>query len=1668
MAAHFQFPPGMENVAAYLAQLFAAASQAQQAQQQAIPTFRAEEWYLQTTYSGLPSESLEQFFASIVDQVLVMSNGNRELPPQFETPLVHRIGSLLRGNARQVYEAWLRDCQAQGEIVSFAGLQHVLRESFGKVEAVRRREARAQLAGLRMRGGDFARVFLDARRLMSEAEIAEDEVLFHVVRAVSVEPMFNLALTMAVPEPTTLNDAYPVLQRVSLGLKRERQADGAPGSVGGGGAAASFAGKCHNCGKKGHKALDCHSAPRKPWVEASRLDSARESAASGSSAATSSGGARPAAGAAAGIKCFNCHKFGHRKADCKLPPQKYGGGSGGQVTLGVAEDDDDDGDDQKWKCQYFHFVVNSNTATLPALIDTGASDSLVAESVVTKLGDDVEYLEDKPFKIMTADRGVSLSGFRRVRLLLTLPDKGLRVAHVFRVVAALSQSLVLGQDFIGRHKLQYSAETASWSFPVCSSVSMAKQTQCVSLAIRQAFEERAGNEDDVLARLMDGLSGSALVWGIDQTLRGCVDELCNEVAARSESADGDDDVGMVVAAERQRQTTQHYGSLKPGDVIDGSALLGPGVDEDEGEGFLNAAGNLRLPVPDEGSSGALYGVTLGKDARLRDVVKKWGARGVFYTSPEQFKKPAKVPPLVLRLKPDAKPKFQHNYRTSIHADGAMANELNGLKEKTVVECLPEGERPEWCSPIFALPKPDGSCRMIEDLRYVNSQLEMDNGADMPLMDDLLQRMQGKRVFFKSDIKFAYYSVPLEEGSRNLTTFALGGRLHRWTRMSLGLKTAPLHFATVMRGVLAPLEGMAVGSFFDDVSGGAESDDELLVLVDKFFECIHNAGMVVSGPKTVLGVREIDVVGVTLSAAGYRPIASKIAAVASRPPPVNVKSLSRALGAFTFYRRWIASFAEIAKPLFDLMKHDTPWVWGEAQQRAFDTLKAALTSAPLLTLADPKRGFTLYTDASGVAIAGILCQTLDDGREHVVEYYSRLLRDPEVRYGASEQEALAVCESLDKFRVYLLGAPGGVTVVTDARCLLWLSSVRDPSSRLLRWALRIQSYNVKIVHRPGTSQRHVDWLSRPDTETLGDGSCAVGVLRPAQALVVTRAAAARGGEREERKEAKSKERKEAKSVVRKEAESKERVGAESVARGAAEATDEARDEGARGVPTGDEADRNDVVSGDVCRNAEGVVEYLGSDPTEYMALLHYLRFGRHRAAETKSNVRRVQAMAPMFRWDSDVGELLRRDNERSDVWRVVPRCTERAQLIRDAHELGHGGATTTYERLAARYWWPKMRVQVDKAVSGCVTCLRTRPMRVVREPARTLPVVGVFARIQVDCMFGLPENEEGYKGILVAMDSCSKFPEAWGIRSKTAKEIAWVLWAGWFTRYGPPEVVLSDRAAELRGGLLSELARLCGTERLQTSAMHPSTNGLVERFNSTLTTLLRALCVDNPTAWPRMLPLALWAYRSRRHSVVKHSPYFMVFGREAPELMRRREAATSAGGAVPVGGGGEQARELTEAELEAAMTEESAATELEALRGRLRELEEHASTTAEVLRDLVVSREAQRRAQDAQNYVDVTPLQPGTKVMLRKEGGNMAKTKLDAKADGPYVVVKQHAGGNYSLAGGDGRQLQARFARDKLRPVGDDVPLTTASEARGRGRPRGRRTNAVSDGGNDDE
>lgn len=381
--------------------------------------------------------------------------------------------------------------------------------------------------------------------------------------------------------------------------------------------------------------------------------------------------------------------------------------------------------------------------------------------------------------------------------------------------------------------------------------------------------------------------------------------------------------------------------------------------------------------------------------------------------------------------------------------------------------------PLWIVPKKADSKGNKRWRMVIDYRALNEKT-LGDAYPLPNITEILDQLGSAKYFSVFDLASGFHQIPMHEADAPKTAFSTPYGHYEFSRMPFGLKNAPATFQRLMDQVLTGLQGTELFVYLDDIVIYASSLTEHQMKFNKLAERLRKANLKLQPDKCEFLRKEVSYLGHIISEDGVKPDPKKIDAVKNFPRPRNAKNIKQFLGLAGYYRRFIPNFSGTSKPLTLLLTKDEPFVWGNNQEKAFTTLRDQLCSEPLLQYPDFTKPFVITTDASDIAIGGILSQG-KIGEDRPIAYASRALSAAEKNYSTIEKELLAIIYCTRHFRPYVYG--NSFTLVTDHKPLKWLDSVKDPTSRLMRWRLKLAEYDYQIIYKAGKTNVNADALSR---------------------------------------------------------------------------------------------------------------------------------------------------------------------------------------------------------------------------------------------------------------------------------------------------------------------------------------------------------------------------------------------------------------------------------------------------------------------------------------------------------------------------------------------------------------------------------------------------------------
>jgi hypothetical protein len=431
---------------------------------------------------------------------------------------------------------------------------------------------------------------------------------------------------------------------------------------------------------------------------------------------------------------------------------------------------------------------------------------------------------------------------------------------------------------------------------------------------------------------------------------------------------------------------------------------------------------------------------------------------------------------------DAQPIYTPSYRRSpVEMEALAAITRNQLRCGIV-----EPSVSPWSSPAMVIPKKveegrdrsqlsvDELWRQVVDFRNVNSVLK-DDHHPAPLAVDCLETAAQGRVWGRIDLKNAFFQVELVESARPKTCFHTCDGAWQFRRLPQGLKTSPAIFTRAVTMALAPVLNRYVTAYADDLVLSSGSVEEHFVHIREVLGLLEKANLKAAPHKCSWFLDTVKFLGHVLHNGSILPDPDKVRAIANYPIPSNLTELQSFLGTVGYYQRYHPHYATITQPLRRLLRKDVPWEWGSEQDLAFRRLKECTSSSPVVRAPDWSRPFILQTDYSAVALAAILTQQDDEGREHIISCASRACSGPESRLSATEGELQAMVYGIRYFHKYLYGHR--FQIQTDHSALSYLHRFKDQHSKLARIAILLQDYDFEVIYRRGLLNANVDGLSR---------------------------------------------------------------------------------------------------------------------------------------------------------------------------------------------------------------------------------------------------------------------------------------------------------------------------------------------------------------------------------------------------------------------------------------------------------------------------------------------------------------------------------------------------------------------------------------------------------------
>ena len=794
---------------------------------------------------------------------------------------------------------------------------------------------------------------------------------------------------------------------------------------------------------------------------------------------------------------------------------------------------------------------------------------------------------------------------------------------------------------------------------------------------------------------------------------------------------------------------------------------------------------------------------------------------------------------------------KHHIPTNCHPIQSKARKLNPEKleiakkefQKLVDLGVCYRGKSEWASPLMVAQKPCcspctcaqnfpcGGWRVCGDYRRLNNATIDDKYPVKSLMD-FTTNLHGKTIFSKVDLLKGYHQIPVAEGDIGKTAVITPFGLFIFPRCPFGLKNAGQDFQRMMDAILGDLPYCFV--YLDDILVFSSSQEEHMEHLKQVFELLAENGLVVNRAKCILGVTELDFLGFHVNKDGIVPLPDKVEAIRATKSPTTIKELQRFLGMVGYYRRNIRSASGHLDHLFEaLVGKPRKLNWTADCEASFQATKEALAKATMLHHPRPNAPLALTTDASKVAMGGVLEQRGPSGWEPLA-FFSARLKGKQRDWPPFDRELLAAWRSIRHFRHLVEGRH--FTLYTDHQSLIpALSKKAEPHTARQTYQLSgIAEFTTDIRYLRGKANVVADALSRPN----GEDEEHVFIT----AINCIRANGINCNSMEQ-----------ARDVV-------QSINC------ICDSTKAATPNTAR-TPI---CSINKPVKEEKLENLSETINSITSLGIDFaqMARDQPLDADFRRLSNDPNSGLTFQKIP--------IGEFqLYVDVSNGPARPFVP-FSWRRQVFETIHGLGHPGIERTRQMVRDKFVWPSLRADVSRWARSCVHCQRAKIGRHVVPPIREFVVPDRrFAHIHADIVM-MPESA-GYKYLLTMIDRFTRWPAAVPLKDITTETVINALAHGWISAHGIPQTITTDRGSQFTSEVWAQLLSTWGINHSTTTAYHPEANGMVERLHRRLKESLMALCGDERNEWYWKLPMTLLAIRTTLKPDINASPADLVYG-----------------------------------------------------------------------------------------------------------------------------------------------------------------------------------------------
>ena len=746
-------------------------------------------------------------------------------------------------------------------------------------------------------------------------------------------------------------------------------------------------------------------------------------------------------------------------------------------------------------------------------------------------------------------------------------------------------------------------------------------------------------------------------------------------------------------------------------------------------------------------------------------------------------------------------------------------------------------------------------RICIDFREIN-RITVDQSYPLPLLEEIKSQWSGANYFSSFDLISGYFQCSLSESSRKYTAFEIRNLgKYNFRRLPQGAKNSGFAMQALVDKVFSSLPLGTVSCYLDDLYSAAITFEEGLKKLELIFQRLSDANLKLSAKKSHILERGVMFCGVNMDARGLSVNEEKTHDIINMAPPSSKKAVQSLLGAVNFWRPFLPNLSEATKGLNEAIKTN-PFKMDDNALQSVEKIKRLLISPAVLAWPIKDVPYILKCDASNFCIGAVLMQ-IQNGTERPIMYGSKCLSPSQINWSVFQKEFYSIYYFVLRFKYFLYGRP--FTVYSDQRGLSFdkVLSKKTCCDTILRWSLELSSYTFEIKYLPGDQNSQADMMSRLPQRNDQYYDFFLKQIE----------------DRNRRKANKPKKN-----------------------------------------YTSDKATMtNNLTSGSNAKADQLNVILTESDNTEYRVEevtgidVEDLKKKQLEDPDLKTvrewiskdiKVKKPNTLPLQLKlYHNKLSMLLINDQGLICKKNFFPRSLTVRHLIcipnrilndtiSNYHEqiLKHGGAKKTYQELASKYYYPKLKEKVRTYVESCLICFKTNELG-KKAPA---PKMGGEAYHYPNVLISYDilqiDKSKNNGKVLTIVDSFTRFLRICPITNGNSTNVARALIKYWISVFGLPVMIRSDNATAFKHSeIMKELWKVLAVEPRFISPLNPRGNGQVERMNKLVLQMLEKLEQKAKSKWREYLPMVELAINTSQSSSTRYSPFELMFGRKPRNL-----------------------------------------------------------------------------------------------------------------------------------------------------------------------------------------